>query len=224
MFVAASKNNYTPLARVALWELAREEMIMMEMEMGTHARGHLHAHVHVAHDMAEGHAGRMPVPMGMEFNSPFASMPSRPDSFSLVRSSTAVSPPLLRRLTAANLEGVSAPFVVGLLNAIMSAATDGVPLSWTAVAARFEPVIADERPPTKKERKEMMMAEHGFGAHSHSPSHVHQHHQALGSPGAGLGLNLHHQQGSFIHMGNKGGKMGGKKPMGGGMHPQLVKA
>lgn len=156
MFVAASQRNHVPLARGALWALARDESMNQgsfaddnEDIFGPHSFGNGHSHSHhgspVSHHRSLGGSG-------------YSSMLSSPSSTSSKRSSKAVPPPSLRSLTANNVEGVSAPFMLGLLNAVVAAAEDRAPLGWTAIANRFEPVFPEEASAvlSKKQRKRLV--------------------------------------------------------------------
>jgi len=218
MFVAAGKNNFIPLARVALWELAREE----EVRTGTFNMFGHHAH----HGMNMNYFN-----LGGEgqFGPLSPSTVSSPQSMSSKRSSKAVPAPSLHNLTAANLDGVPAAFMLGLLNAVMEASKDGAPLTWASVAARFEPVLTEERQLSKKAQKQMLAQQYGSPMQQHQPhfqinnAQSPQHHMGhMGMGGAGLGLNFDPQQASFMDARTKQQMMGKQRGMQG--HPQAVMA
>jgi hypothetical protein len=103
--------------------------------------------------------------------------------------------------------------MLGLFNAIMAAATDGVPLTWANVATRFDPMLGgEERPLTKKERKQLGGNVNQFGqyqpmGHMGSSTSVKMHTNDSGGDAQGAGFSRNsspnQQQQPFHASGNK---------------------
>lgn len=178
MFVAASQRSNTALAKAALMALAYEDPTAT-VDFGSSGapdggdafprrrngfpptiNGHHHAH---SPGPAPAPARRVP------------------------KSAKAVAPPPLAGLNPANSGNITLPFMLGLFNAALDAASDGHAVTWSALANRFEPVFEDDAAagkvasiplgpavesfvtPSKKAAK--LKAAHGSGGHhSHAAS------------------------------------------------------